>query len=313
MGLGQNLLGSIATLDFLRRGLNAVNDSFQVFAADEAISRRVAFALQQVKSNVPFAEFDKLADALSLATGYDDDLIRSQVEVLSRFRLTGDEIRTLLPLIVDVAAREGKEVDDVTRAVGLGIEGQGRGLKLLGIQFKATNNEAHNYLEILKQLRPFQGAAAQAADSPAGVLRRQQTELENLQHAIGQRFDPEFRNLLAGRNLLLRGATGSVERGAFGRAIDFLLTPLREARESGIAARRGDTVAGRAFRQLFPPPTGATEAALGGGADSTAARLGEIANNTAATEKNTRRPLFRGAGAGDGLSIRELNQALGVR
>lgn len=304
--LGGSLLTTVGALALMRRSVDFVNDSFQLFAEDDAIARRVAFALQQVKSNVPFAEFDKLAEAISRTTGFDDDLIRSQVEVLSRFKLTGDQIRTLLPLIVDVAAREGKGIEEVAQAVGLGLEGQVKGLTRLGLKFKDTGSEVRNYTKLLKELQEFQGAAASTLETPAGLLRQRTTEFENLKHAIGERFAPTGQTVVGGTNALLQLATVSVNKGVLGNAIGAFneLSTQRTALNLGFRLGSGQNLPA-------PTPPGATNAALAAPSNQAQRSLDAIEENT----RKTHQTLLRGGGptAQNAIATRELNQHLGVR
>lgn len=312
-GFGSRLLASVATLATAGRSLQFVNESFREFAEADAISRRVGFALRQIGSSVPLQQFEELSQRLSDVTGLDDELILQQAEILSRFRLTGQQIQQLIPGVVDVAARTGKSLDQVSQAIGQAFNGRVRGLQLLGIQFKRTGNDVQDFIQLLRRLEAFQGAGAALGQTPAGALEAQRTAFGNLREAVGQRLAPTVQGTVEGFNQVLRDTTRSVESGRLGRFLDFLQTPFREAAESGAAARRGQTAAGRAFRRFFPPPgnDAATEAALSGGGSS--GRVERAIQETAANTRDMRNALLRGGSpaAQGAVSIRELNQALG--
>ncbi len=151
------------------------------------------------------------------------------------------------------------------------------------------------------------GTRAAAQESTAKGLRQQQTEFENLQHDVGARFAPLARTLGEARIVASRVAAESVRHGVAGELIDF----LSAGGGGGLGVQRGLKIAG--FKGPAELPAPGQEAAING-PSGTEKTLGDIANNTAETAKNTRTILRGGSPAAQGaVSIRELNQALGTR
>lgn len=310
-GVAAGLITAVAPLEVLRRGLDFVNASFKQFAEDDAIARRVGFALQQIKSSVPLQEFQQLADRISDVTGADNDLILAQTEVLSRFQLTGQQIQQLLPGIVDLAARTGKELDQVSLAVGSALLGRVQGLARLGVEFKRTGDRAQDFAAILRQLEQFRGAGEQAGRTPAGRLAAQAVAEEDVRSAVGGRFAPTGQILLDVQTRFQRFLKRQTEAGNLDALLGVDLArslTFQDVAEAGTAAararrglpRRDERAAAEAA--LAPPPSGngAVERAI---------------QETAANTRNINRTLLRGGGttAQGAVSIRELNQALGAR
>lgn len=163
-----------------------VSESSTKFQEAESISKKLEFAVTSV-GNEGAAAFEKLNRQAEKLKGYfDDEDIRSAQTDLINYGLTAEEVYTLMPKLIDAAAQSGRELTDVSDAVIRGIEGQGRGLKTLGIELTKGASETQNLADINKQLEKFAGGATDALKTQTGQLREQEIALEDAQEKLGK-------------------------------------------------------------------------------------------------------------------------------
>lgn len=140
--------------------------------------------------------FDKLNASLSKKTKFDDDATASGQAVLAQFKLTGEQIQDLTPLLQDYAAKTGKDLPTAAQDLGKAINGQGRALKNIGINFKDTGDATGNYEQLMgglrKQVGGFATAEGKTAAGQAEILRNQFGEL---QESVGQKLVPVLTRL----------------------------------------------------------------------------------------------------------------------
>jgi hypothetical protein len=156
----------------------------------------------QVKLQSAFAKFPALADTninalrglnteLAKKTRFDDDATASGQAVLAQFKLTGQQITQLTPLLQDYAAKTGKDLPSAATTLGKAVMGNGRALKAVGINFKDTGTEAGNFEQIVAGLRTqVQGFAAQEGKTAAVQLIILKNQFGELQEAVGAKLVP---------------------------------------------------------------------------------------------------------------------------
>jgi hypothetical protein len=129
---------------------------------------------------------------LSTKIAYDDDEINAAQANLALFKLTGDQIKSLTPLVADLARRKGIDLASAATSVGKAMQGQARGLKDLGINFKATGDTAADYAAITALLNQQVGGTAEAfaQGNPLGQLANAKIAFQNMQESVGQALLP---------------------------------------------------------------------------------------------------------------------------
>lgn len=139
------------------------------------------------------AEFSQ---ALSRATAVDDEFILSQARVFYQLGLTEQQIRRLVPAVLDLAAANPQAgIGGAQSAVVSALLGRARGLQALGVAFKATGNQAKDYLAVIKAIdREFGGTAAARRAGPVGSIDQLRIDAENLRATIGERFALRFQS-----------------------------------------------------------------------------------------------------------------------
>lgn len=210
----------------------------------------------QTKLADAFARFPKLADTnqealqklnteLQRKTIYDDDATAAMQAQLAQFGLTGAQIAQTTPLVQDLASALGVSMGEAATTVGKALMGQSRGLRALGVDFKATGNRAADLTRLQDILNAKVGGFAEregkTASGQAQILANQYGDL---QESIGQALLPALTTLndvltpvLSAFNALpqpLKVATVAV--GAFGIAAAIAaprVMALRTAIEAG--------------------------------------------------------------------------------
>lgn len=111
--------------------------------------------------------------------------------------LTENQINKLVPLIIDLNAKQ-KLAGDVNRSLAdsadqviKGIQGQGRELKLYGVEVDASKSSTENLGIILEQLGPkVKGAGEAFANSLEGQLAATTQRAKDLQEELGNKLLP---------------------------------------------------------------------------------------------------------------------------
>lgn len=151
-----------------------------------------AFAKQPQLMGYNVAALMEYNKTLSTKIAYDDDEINAAQANLALFKLTGDEIKGLTPLVADLARRKGIDLASAATSVGKAMQGQARGLKDLGINFKATGDTAADYATITQLLNQQVGGTAEAfaQGNPLGQLENTRIAFQNMQETVGQALLP---------------------------------------------------------------------------------------------------------------------------
>jgi hypothetical protein len=138
--------------------------------------------------------------ALSNLTGMDDEQIKSEQTRLIQMKLSGAQILTLLPLILDAAKSTGRDLDSVTLAVGRAVQGSATSLGRLGIIVqKGGKSAALAALEQKKALVGVEIAQAKANGTfEKGTKKTLEGRKATLDAAIAQQKYKDSLNKTAG-------------------------------------------------------------------------------------------------------------------
>jgi hypothetical protein len=100
-------------------------------------------------------------------------------------------------LLLDYATRTGKDLTEAGEDLGRALLGQGRALKVLGIDFKDTGSLAGNFDQLVSDLTGSVGGLAEAAaQTAAGKLDMLQNRFGEVQETIGAALMPALESLL---------------------------------------------------------------------------------------------------------------------
>lgn len=188
-------------------------DSVSAFAESETAqaSLSAAFAKFPQLAGYNVDSIRKLNTELAKKTRYDDDATASGQAVLASFKLTGDQIKTLTPLLQDYATKTGKDLPTAASDLGKAVLGQGRSLKEVGIKFTDTGTAAGNLAELQAGLRAQVGGFAEKeGKTAAGQAQILGNRFGEIQETIGSKLVPALLTLAGGLGTVL----GFVERNS---------------------------------------------------------------------------------------------------
>jgi len=184
MGSGVARFGALAQAGFAAAAIAVV--AFGASAVRAAIEANEAhtklantFQNNAMLADQSVASFEAMADSLRNLTGVDDEAIQGAQALLGQFNLTGRQVQELIPLVVDLSAKIGVDLDAAAKAVGKSATGTTAGLKRYGIQVDEVAAQTDAFSATLDALGKVEGFAAQRADAePWRLLGAQWEELE---------------------------------------------------------------------------------------------------------------------------------------
>lgn len=174
-------------------------DSVKAFAEAEQAQNRLEFALEKFPklADTNIEALRRLNSAMQRKTRFDDDAIASAQGVLAQFQLTGKQLEQLTPLLLDYAARTGKDLTTSAEDLGRAILGQGRALRVLGIDFQDTGSQAGNFDQLVQGLSSSVGGFAEKdAETAAGKLEQLQNRFGDVQEVVGEALMPALDRLM---------------------------------------------------------------------------------------------------------------------
>lgn len=188
-GMGQSFLGAFGITLGAGAVIQGLKSSVVAFVEAEKNAHALGFALKNVAGEGT-AAFDKLiaqSEELQARGGIfsDDDIQKSQTQLVN-FGLLSDEITPLMPKILDLAATLKVDLGTATDIVIKGLNGQTKGLKQVGLDFKDTGNVIDNYNVLLGKLDKFQGAAIASTETMEGKYAVLMNRFDDFQEDIGE-------------------------------------------------------------------------------------------------------------------------------
>lgn len=195
-------VGRVAAAGFAVAGAAAVAfgvQSVRAFAEAERAQLELQFAFEKFPklADTNVEALNRLNQALMKKTRFDDDAIASAQGLLAQYELTGKQIQELTPLLLDYAARTGRDLPSAAEALGKAMLGQGRALKEVGIDFEDAGSLAGNFDQIMAGLREQVGGFAEKdATTAAGKLEMLRNRFGEVQEKIGEALMPALDSLL---------------------------------------------------------------------------------------------------------------------
>lgn len=141
--------------------------------------------------------FIDLADAIQSKTAADGDAVVAGQAMLATFRVTGDQIRGLTPLVVDYARKFGVDLVAANSAVGKALDGSIGALKRNGVSIDEVLFKTDRYAAVTKALREQVGGFAESEGKTfAGSLQRLKNQLGDLSEGVGVGAVDAFQSVL---------------------------------------------------------------------------------------------------------------------
>lgn len=131
------------------------------------------------------------ASALSRVTTFSGGQTRAAQAQLAMFKLTGNQIQQLTPLVLDYATKTGQDAPSAAQTLGKALLGQGRALKNIGINFKDAGSVAANFDQVVGGLQgKVGGLATEMGSTAAGKMQIMNNQVGALKVALGEQLVP---------------------------------------------------------------------------------------------------------------------------
>jgi hypothetical protein len=131
------------------------------------------------------------ASALQKVTTAGDEAIIEQQAFLASLKFTEDQIKTIIPVALDLSAATGISLESAVRNTSKTFSGLAGELGELVPQLRELTTEEMKAGEAVKVLGElFEGQAAKQADTMSGALIQAQNSAGDLAEAIGEKLSP---------------------------------------------------------------------------------------------------------------------------
>ncbi|MGP8215794.1 MAG: hypothetical protein ACLQQ4_09550 [Bacteroidia bacterium] len=195
-----SFIGSIkALLPQLDLAFTAIEACMEAATEADTAFRKLQFTTEKIGGASP-AVFKELIDwteqyAQSLNLLYKPEELEAAEAQLSTIGLTTDQIKELIPHIVDLASVTDGNLANATQKSIQALMGHGRALVDVGIKMDNTGTITGNLAEVVQKLSKIQGEAASQLDSFANKDKEMQHQLEADEELIGNKLIPIWQKL----------------------------------------------------------------------------------------------------------------------
>ena len=189
----RRLVTAFGAFEVGRELTNFASGSVKAYTEVQQSQARLTDAYRRFPAllDVQIGAFRRLNQALQDKTGADRGQLAAAEASLAQFNLTGRAIKQLTPLINDYAQKTGQDVVTAATGVGRALLGNTRALKSVGIEFKATGNQAKDAAALTQLLRDkLGGFAAHEAKTAQGQARIMSESFKQAREEIGKALLP---------------------------------------------------------------------------------------------------------------------------
>lgn len=185
-------LATIGVIKFAKDSVKAYSDAQHSQAQLEQAYRKFPRT-----ANLSIDALREYNTELQKKTIYDDDDTAAMQAHLAMFNLSGKEIKALTPLVQDLASAQGIDLATASDAVGKALMGNTRGLKAIGVNFKATGDKAKDFAAIQQLLnRQVGGFAENEGKTAAGQAKILANQFGDLQESVGAALVPALQTMV---------------------------------------------------------------------------------------------------------------------
>lgn len=167
-------------------------DSIEAYRGAEISQKQLEDAYKRFPK-IASVNINKLRDynqALQDKGYADADDIASGQASLARYKLTGDQLKRITPLLVDYANRTGKDIPAAAATLGKGLSGSSRLAKELGFSFKDAKDPAKNFDQILAGLQGTVGGYSAKLPEAERNSKALGYRFGDLQESLGEKLMP---------------------------------------------------------------------------------------------------------------------------
>lgn len=187
----------IAAAFSVQQVLSFAKSSIDGFIAAEKQAEKLKFSVVSLGKEGESA-FQKLIDQskkLSASNGgslFGAGEIQSAQAMLVQFGLTTKQVEELTPAVLDLSAATGGDLNSAVTIATNALNGQTKGLRAIGADFKATGDFTKDYNKLLEELSKVSGSAAASTETTTGALKRQEEALNDVTDALGEKLAPAW-------------------------------------------------------------------------------------------------------------------------
>lgn len=227
-GISTALAGGLTAIYAITKGVEFLNASFEEFKESEKTTNRLKLSLSNFGKEKYFNQLISDADTLAKKIGYldNDDIVNAQNKLVTYGKLSVTQIRQLTPVIVDFAAKQQISIDDATEKIILGLEGQGRAFRQIGVSFKDGMTVGQNYQTVMSDVfNKVKGSAEDFGNTMAGMEAKSEQALKDLEEETGRRLAPMKRSWLEFKLTVISSISETVDylsNSKFSEKIGFL-------------------------------------------------------------------------------------------
>jgi hypothetical protein len=132
-------------------------------------------------------QIDAVANSMEKTLGFSDEDVRKGMAQLVTSGASWTKTLSSMNVVADVAAHQHTTLAEAAKTVGLGLQGNLRGLRDFGIIIKPTGDKVKDAANAMKAFAKFQGeAAALAARDPWRATRE---TMGDLMETVGEQLD----------------------------------------------------------------------------------------------------------------------------
>lgn len=201
--IGEKIIAAFAVeriIAFAEKTVEASNAAqLATSRLDFAVTKIIGGTKEQVQ------ELIKQSEDLSKVTYFSPRQIQEAQTLATQFGLTTDETKRLTAIIPDLAIALKTDLAGATDTALRAIEGQSKGLKVIGADFKDTGSKVENFNTLLQNTAKFTGVATDALNTNSGAVLNNEKNLEILEEQIGAKIAPALIRL---KTLALESAAG---------------------------------------------------------------------------------------------------------
>lgn len=195
-----NLAGLVVGFGALQGLSGFLHDAVAQFEQAETATARLTASLDNMGRGAELDGLNKSIDELSkkFKAIDNDDLSNAAEKLITYGKVSEGQIKQLLPIIIDFAAKQRISIQESTDIIIKGLEGSGKALKTYGIELKAGATDSENFAVITQQLGSKVAGAQQTFENTAsGGLANFRQGMKDAQEQLGSKLLPVLAQFLA--------------------------------------------------------------------------------------------------------------------
>jgi len=179
-GTGMIAFGAVALAGLGAAAMASEEAELSVLKLENTIKNAPKLAGESSK------QFIELAESIQSVTAADADAIVEGEALLGTFSLTADEIKGIMPLVVDYARKFGTDIPTAAIQVGKALDGSVGALKKNGVSIDEVLYKTDRYAAVQQALTDQVGGFAEAEGKTfAGSLQRLKNQIGDLVEGVG--------------------------------------------------------------------------------------------------------------------------------